>query len=228
MSGVRRRRAWITFSTTSMILRCWGGRGHTCLQSLLRVCESLGIPLAADKQDGPSPVITLLGIIIDTLKGELRLPQDKLERLVQATAEWAGRKKACLRSELDSLVGTLSYAAKVIPPGRPFLRRAIELLKVARRRHHHIRLSKEFRADMLWWKYFAAQWNGASLVVKEEGDQVLLTSDASGTWGCGTWQGSHWFQLQWDQHAKFNISETKFNISEMKFNISATKFNKSY
>ena len=55
------------------------GRAETrkCLQSLLalkRVCESLGIPLATDKQDGPSPVITLLGITINTLKGELRLP----------------------------------------------------------------------------------------------------------------------------------------------------------
>jgi hypothetical protein len=73
----------------------------------------LGIPLADDKQDGPTAVITLLGIIIDTLKGELRLPGDKLQRLSQETTEWANRR-SCTRKELESLVGTLSYAAKVI------------------------------------------------------------------------------------------------------------------
>ena len=65
------------------------GRAGTteCLQSLIlkRICAALGIPLADDKQDGPTAVITLLGIIIDTMKGELRLPGDKLQRLIQAT-----------------------------------------------------------------------------------------------------------------------------------------------
>ena len=65
------------------------GRAGTteCLQSLLilkRICAALGIPLADDKQDGPTAVITLLGIIIDTMKGELRLPGDKLQRQQQS------------------------------------------------------------------------------------------------------------------------------------------------
>ena len=25
-----------------------------------------------------------------------------------------------------------------------------------------------------------------------------MTSDASGSWGCGAWHGSAWFQVQWD------------------------------
>ncbi len=32
-------------------------------------------------------------------------------------------------------------------------------------------------------------------------DNVSLTSDASGSWGCGAWQNSNWFQLKWDEHS---------------------------
>jgi hypothetical protein len=182
------------------------GRAETqeCLQSLLtlkRICAVLGIPLTDEKQDGPTAVITLLGIIIDTLKGELRLPEDKLQRLIQATTEWANRR-SCIRKELESLVGTLSYAAKVIHPGRSFLGRAIGLLSTARQGHHHIRLNAQFQADMMWWKTFAAQWNGASLIVRDDSREIPLTSDASGSWGCGAWVGNEWFQMEWNDHAR--------------------------
>lgn len=182
---------------------------QACLQGLLtlkRICAVLGIPLAEDKQDGPTAVMILLGIIIDTLKGELRLPADKLQRLIQATTEWASRK-SCTRKELESLVGTLSYAAKVIQPGRSFQSRAISLLSVGRQAHHHIRLSAQFRADMLWWKTFAAHWNGASLIIREDKKIFSLTSDASGFWGCGAWHKNKWFQLEWDEYSRsFHIS----------------------
>ena len=38
------------------------------LQTLKLVCEDLGVPLAAEKQTGPSTCIELLGIIIDSVK----------------------------------------------------------------------------------------------------------------------------------------------------------------
>ena len=56
------------------------------LHKLKSIYMELGIPFAKEKQDGPTSVITLLGIIIDTTKGELRLPEDKLQRLLQAVS----------------------------------------------------------------------------------------------------------------------------------------------
>lgn len=41
-----------------------------------RECAVLQIPIAAHKQDGPTAVIIFLGILIDTIKGELCLPTD--------------------------------------------------------------------------------------------------------------------------------------------------------
>ena len=172
-----------------------------CLQYLTileRVCAQLGVPLAPDKKDGPTAVITFLGIIIDTLAGELRLPADKLERLLTVVTAW-GSKRCCTKRELESLIGTLQHACKVIKPGRTFLRRAIALLSVAKQSHHHIRLNAEIRSDLLWWKMFASQWNGTAILVDPRiTHDVIVTSDASGSWGCGAWCNSHWFQVEWD------------------------------
>ena len=171
------------------------------LHKLKSICIELGIPLATEKQDGPTPVITLLGIIIDTTKGELRLPEDKLQRLLQAVSEW-GKRKVCTCRELESLIGVLQHAATVIKPGRSFLGKVISLLSVARQQHHHIRLNADFRADMSWWQMFATHWNGASLVVLPQSRMISMTSDASGSWGCGAWHEKDWFQLAWDSRTQ--------------------------
>lgn len=54
------------------------------LDILKEVCAILGVPLAPDKQDGPITIITFLGILIDTIKQELRLPKEKLQRLLES------------------------------------------------------------------------------------------------------------------------------------------------
>ena len=141
-----------------------------------------------------------MGITIDTLQGQLHLPEDKLQRLLLLVSEWLPCK-ACTRRELESLIGSLQHTCKVVRPGRSYLRWAIDLLSIAKRPHHHIRLNHEFRSDLMWWKVFSAHWNGAALLINSCTTQsVLLTSDASGSWGCGAWCNSSWFQLQWDHY----------------------------
>ena len=130
------------------------------LQRLESLCKFLGVHLAPEKRDGPSPVLIFLGIIVDTLTGELRLPPEKLQRLIDAITTWLV-KKACTCRELESLIGTLHHACKVIRPGRSFLRWAISLHSIAKQKHHHIRLNAEFRSDMMWWKIFcySMEWH---------------------------------------------------------------------
>ena len=48
------------------------------LSTALRVCECLGLPLHQGKCMGPSPVMTVLGIELDSLAQVARLPDDKL------------------------------------------------------------------------------------------------------------------------------------------------------
>lgn len=179
------------------------------LDRILAVCRDLGVPLAMEKLEGPSQCLVFLGIEIDTVRCQLRLPAEKLIRLQALLDEWSSRK-SCQRRQLESLVGTLQHACQVIRPGRTFLRRIIDLLRIpgATQGHHHIRLNREFRADLQWWITFAEHWNGAAIFPCLREPSASVTSDASGSWGCGAWSGSKWFQLQWptslrDYHISF-------------------------
>ncbi len=69
--------------------------------------------------------------------------------------------KVCRKKELQSTIGSLVHACKVVVnPGRTFLRRLIDLLVVTKKPYHHIRLTWDVRSDIEWWHRFAAQWNG--------------------------------------------------------------------
>ena len=58
------------------------------LQILQRVCNNLGVSLVPEKQEGPSMCVTFVGIIIATHHQELRLPREKLERILATLVEW--------------------------------------------------------------------------------------------------------------------------------------------
>lgn len=92
------------------------------LDLLISECHALGVPLVAEKMVGPSPVLTFLGIEIDTCAGVMRLPQDKLQRLLNAVEDWLDRK-SCTHIELELLIGILQHACTVVWPGRSFLRK---------------------------------------------------------------------------------------------------------
>ena len=49
------------------------------LQRLLHFCEDIGVPMAPDKTEGPSPVLTFAGIELDCLEMEARLPKPYTE-----------------------------------------------------------------------------------------------------------------------------------------------------
>ena len=102
-------------------LHCVGAPGTTeCAQSLERVravSSELGVPLAEDKCEGPTTRLVFLGFEIDSSEGVLRLPQEKVERLQELLLGWLERRW-CWRRDLESLIGKLQDAAKVIPPGQ--------------------------------------------------------------------------------------------------------------
>ena len=171
-------------------------------------CRALGIPLAAHKRDGPATCVIFLGIEIDTTASQLRLPTEKLHRLQTLLLQW-GDKKACARRELESLIGHLNHACKVVRSGRAFLRRMLDLLHgvpMHPLKPHPIRLNREFRSDLAWWRTFTTSWNGVSFLPPPSHLHTIeMASDASGAWGCGAWHGRQWFQLQWD-HRSIHLS----------------------
>ena len=172
------------------------------LSVLRTVFDYLGIPVAMEKLEGPATVLTFLGIEIDTKEMILRLPMTKLIELQGLVSTWLG-KKSCLKCEFQSLAGKLQHACKVVRPGRTFLRRVFELLKVTSKKHHHIRLNAMFRLNMLWWSMFLSSWNGISIILEGADSGIRLFTDASGGMGCGAWWGTQWLQYKWPETGSF-------------------------
>ena len=171
------------------------------LQSSLDLCRSLGVPIAAHKLEGPSTVLSFLGIQIDTARGILRLPPEKLGRLKVMVAAWQ-HKKSCKKRELLSLVGQLQHACRVVRSGRTFLRRIIDLSTVPKKLDHWVRLNQAFRSDLRWWDLYLKDWNGIAICgsVVQRPPASTITSDASGRWGCGAFTDEgDWFQFRWPE-----------------------------
>ena len=133
----------------------------------------------------------------------IRLPQSKLTELQQLIQSWV-HHWSCTKKELESLVGKLGHASKVVHPGKTFMRRMFELLAGTRAAHHHIRFSVSFRSDLLWWATFLESWNGITMIPSRTLGRLYpshhVWTDASGQFGCGAvWPSfSHkWLQLQW-------------------------------
>ena len=76
---------------------------------MLLTFRNLGIPIAANKTEGPSTTLEFMGIILDTVRMEARLPADKVER-IQASLALFQTKRTCTLKELQSLIGTLNVA----------------------------------------------------------------------------------------------------------------------
>ena len=58
---------------------------------------------------------------------------------------------------------------------------------VAKQLDHFIRLNQAARSDIQWWYEFAESWNGTSMIIqaKKDNPDLVMSSDASGSWGCG-------------------------------------------
>lgn len=66
--------------------------------------------------------------------------------------------------------------------------------------HHTIRLNAGFRSDLQWWATFLPGWKGSSMMlgVIRSSPVGVITSDASGSWGCGAFTSEgQWFQFRW-------------------------------
>ena len=104
------------------------------------------------------------------------------------------------------LLGKLSFVAKVVKPGRLFVRRLIDLSTTVQRLNHHLSLNSEFREDILWWHRFILDWNGVAIIQcpPVTSDDLTLFTDAFGTLGFGAVYQTHWFSSTWPPHLQLH------------------------
>lgn len=156
------------------------------LSTLQHTAERFGVPLAADKTEGPTTEISFLGIVIDSMAMECRLPQGKLLDLQTEIRQVHGMKKIQLR-DLQSLLGKLNFACRVIPMDRVFCRWLSAATAGVKAPAHFIRLTKDHREDLKVWYQFLSEYNGRSVWMSGpvSNFDVELVTDAAESTGVG-------------------------------------------
>ncbi|XP_077781388.1 uncharacterized protein LOC144327059 [Podarcis muralis] len=174
------------------------GKCRSLLLAFESLARELGVPLAGEKTEGPVTTMTYLGIELDTVAQTSRLPAEKLVALRELIGQMLPLKKVTLR-QIQSLLGHLNFACRVISPGRPFCGRLAKLSTGLRSPHHRVRLSKAVKADLLVWLQFLDGFNGISLWQDSLALQsdFQVHSDAAGSLGFGVYFRGQWCAQPW-------------------------------
>ena len=143
------------------------------LMDMIQLCGQVGALIKPEKVIGPTTSLPLLGILLDTINQEAKLPDDKLVALLSELAEfkkWATIKQTSSKRKLLSLIGKLSFACKVVPAGRIFLRRLLNIAHSVQHLEDQVHITSEALLDIEWWLQFASTWNGKAFFSRPQLD----------------------------------------------------------
>lgn len=165
------------------------------------VCKDIGIPINHDKTEGPTTRLTYLGIEIDSERGELKIPAEKILKISQLLEQVLNHKKLRLK-KLQSIVGLLNFICKAIPSGRAFNRRFYDAMAFVKQPHHFVRLTAGMREDFKTWLMFLQNFNGISIFSDHNWSHNAILeffTDAAGNrdLGCGAYFQGNWTFLKW-------------------------------
>ena len=154
------------------------------------ILRRIGFYVSFKKLTPACTITKFLGIEVDSVEMELRLPQEKLDKLICQLNIFNRRRKAT-KLELEGLGGILAHCCKVIHGGRTFSRRVYDLISSAKRNSHKVRLNEDFRLDLKWWLRFAGTFNGKARIIHRDKASLSVYSDASLA-GFGATHGEDW------------------------------------
>ena len=183
--------------------------GRQQFYTLLATMEFLHVPLAegADKVCPPCTTLTFLGIELDSDAWEMRLPLAKLTEIKELLARWIHRTR-CTKRELLSLAGSLSFAAKVVSPGRTFCRRLFDAASSLELMDKAGPIDPDAMDDITWWHACIEAWNGKTILtdpVWQKPADTQLYVDAS-DFGYGIVHGTTWALGKWlPEHQALSI-----------------------
>jgi Reverse transcriptase (RNA-dependent DNA polymerase) len=157
------------------------------------------VPLSEKKTVGPVQVIEYLGIILDSQRMEARLPVEKLSRIIQMIKSLLNRRK-CKKRELLSVLGHMSFASRVVVPGRSFVHYLFNLTTYVRSLESHVTFNRQSQLELEMWYRHLSDWNGIFFFLDPKTTSSIdlqFSTDASSTVGCGAVFGNEWFSHQW-------------------------------
>ena len=145
--------------------------------ALITLLRQLGLRINWKKVVDPCQCLTYLGLEIDTVKGTLRLDQQKAIHIKQVIMDCMNKKRLSKR-QLQSLAGKLNWAAQVHPWGRAFMASFFKSIGLLVKPHHKVIVHSALIKDMHWWITCLSQ----DLHIRniwDIRDQVIITTDSS-------------------------------------------------
>ena len=186
-----------------------------------KLCKMIGVPISAEKTQWPVTRLVFLSMLMDGDLMIISIPTDKKNRAVSMLNLMVDGKKAMVH-QLQSLCGFLNFLNKAIFPGWAFTRRMYakfsgfvdtstgpEPKAVILKKHHHICLNQEFKADCKVWLQFLEDPDLGAVVNRPMVDvlspsvtskEIFFYSDASATaeLGFGCVYDRDWIYAQWE------------------------------
>ena len=168
---------------------------------LTMILRKLKLAYSLPKTIGPVQALEYLGIILDTVLFQMRLPEDKLTRIIAMVKTFLGLS-VCTKREMLSLCGNLSFSTRCIPAGRSFMYRLFRVAHSVKPLNKEVFITPEAKNDLKMWLHFLENWNGVSLFLETEeshANHMDLFTDASGTLGFGGYFRGEWFYGEWPE-----------------------------
>ena len=182
------------------------------IQSFLKMCMELNVPVAIEKTEWADWLIVFLGILLDGCNYRLCIPLDKQEKALKLLNDLSGKKKVTVH-QLQVLTGYLNFLTKAIFAGRTFTHRMYAKFACHKnnkrlKAYHHVRVDDEFRFDCEIWTAFLIHHRDLAVcrpmvdlqgTVSAEVLNFYSDTSASKSLGFGAIFNNHWLYAQWEE-----------------------------
>ena len=204
------------------------------MTEFLKICSQIGFPIAMEKTEWATEILTFLGVLLDGKNFVLSIPLEKKNRAEFLIKTMLSRNKVTVK-ELQTLCGFLHSLGKAIFPGHAFTRRMyakyskyVNYKSVSEdgnfnyntklKQHHHMRLDVEFKRDCEVWLEFLGNTELAKVVARPMvylsekllANEIMFYSDASAAknLGFGCIYNDSWIFGMWGENfmKNFNLS----------------------
>ena len=135
-----------------------GVRAWVSFYAFRALLIELGLDEALQKAYPPSTSMPYLGIQYCT---ESMTKQVTPERLVELETELDIfiEKVSVTKAELESILHKLLWVSTCVKSSRVFVSRIISAMKKLKSRHHRVKVNREIKSDLRWWRRFLREFS---------------------------------------------------------------------
>uniref|UniRef100_A0A1I8ID48 SAP domain-containing protein n=1 Tax=Macrostomum lignano TaxID=282301 RepID=A0A1I8ID48_9PLAT len=152
---------------------CWKFYNH-----LIDLLERLGFTVNRSKCVPPTTRMTFLGILFDSVAGQMSLPAEKVQDLLHVLSLCSSKKRLS-KSCLQKLIGKLNWASQVVRHGRVFLRPLIDIVNKLHRPHDRVLVSPSVVHHLSWWRLALQHRIGVGLWTSPRACVAIETDSSS-------------------------------------------------